>query len=86
VPVKVTYYAVVGTDRTIENPSGIVRRSHAADGPVDESLARNFSWTFTNAIYQQERGENSGPDLVEISADEAGVLIERFRKRWEGVS
>jgi hypothetical protein len=83
---KVTYYTVVGENRTIENPSGLVRRRHAAGGPVDESLARDLSWTFTDAIYQLERGENFGPELVEISDDEARVLIERFREKWEGAS
>ncbi len=84
VPEKITYYAVLGAGRTIVNPSGIVRRRHAAAGPVDESLARDLSWSFTNAIYQLERGENFGPELVEISEDDAGVLVEQFRKRWEG--
>jgi uncharacterized alpha-E superfamily protein len=84
VPEKVTYYAVVGLGRTIEHPSGIVRRRHAAAGVADESLTRDFSWTFTDAIYQQERGENFGPELVEISEDEAGALMERFRVKWEG--
>jgi hypothetical protein len=83
---QVTYYAVVGETRTIENPSGLVRRRLAAGGPVDESLARDLSWSFTDAIYQLERGENFGPDLVEISEDEARVLIERFRERWDGAS
>ena len=83
-PEKITYYAVVGAGRTIEHPSGIVRRRHVAAGPTDESLTRDFSWTFTDAIYQQERGENFGPELVEISEDEADVLMERFRKTWEG--
>jgi len=86
VPEKVTYYAVVGQNRTIGNPSGLVRRRHAAVGPVDESLSRDLSWSFTDAIYQLERGENFGPELVEISEDEANVLIERFRQRWEGAS
>lgn len=80
------YYAVVGANRTIDNPSGLVRRRQAADGPVDESLARDLSWRFTDAIYQQERGENFGPDLVEISEDEARALIDRFRERWQGTS
>ena len=83
-PEKITYYAVVGAGRTIDHPSGIVRRRHAAAGPADESFTRDFSWTFTDAIYQQERGENFGPELVEISEDEAGVLMERFRERWGG--
>jgi len=41
-----------------------------------------MSWTFTDAVYQQERGENPGPELVEISEGEAEVLIERFREKW----
>jgi hypothetical protein len=86
VPEKVTYYAVVGASRTIDNPSGLVRRRHAVGGPVDESLTHDLSWSFTDAIYQQERGENFGPDLIEINADEAGALIERFRERWGGAS
>ena len=85
-PEKVTYYAVVGENRTIGNPSGLVRRRHAAGGPVDESLTRDLSWSFTDAIYQLERGENFGPELVEISEDEANVLMERFKCRWEGAS
>ena len=85
-PEKVTYYAVVGENRTIGNPSGLVRRRHAAGGQVDESLARDLSWTFTDAIYQLERGENFGPELMEISEDEANVLVERFREKWGGAS
>ncbi len=85
-PEKVIYYAVVGENRTIGNPSGLVRRRHAATGPVDESLARDLSWSFTDAIYQLERGENFGPELVEVSEDEAIALVERFRARWEGAS
>ncbi len=85
-PEKVTYYAVVGEDRTIGNPSGLVRRRHSAGGPVDESLARDLSWSFTDAIYQLERGENFGPELMEISEDEANVLVGRFRETWGGVS
>jgi hypothetical protein len=77
-----TYYAVIGTGRTTANPSGLVRRRLTAEGPVDESIARDFSWRFTDAIYQHERGENFGPELVEISEDEADALIERFREKW----
>jgi hypothetical protein len=33
-------------------------------------------------IYQWERGEEMGPDLVEISQGEAEELIERFREKW----
>jgi hypothetical protein len=76
------YYAVVGTGRTPADPSGVARRRNTPEGPVDESFTRDCSWQFTNAIYQWERGENVGPDLVEISAEEAAGLVERFRRRW----
>jgi hypothetical protein len=78
----VNYYAVVGLGRTADNPSGLVRRRQTADGPVDESVSRDLTWVFTDAIYQWERGENFGPELVEISAGEADELIARFRERW----
>lgn len=79
---RVIYYAVVGAGRTAENPSGLARRTLAHNGPVDESLTRDLSWKITDAIYQVERGENFGPDLVEISGEEAAALIERFREKW----
>jgi hypothetical protein len=79
---QITYFAVIGTGRTVADPSGLVRRRNTPDGPVDESFTPDCSWRFTNAIYQEERGENFGPELVEISADEAAGLVERFRRRW----
>jgi hypothetical protein len=63
----------------------LVRRRVIPGGFADESLARDLSWKFTDAIYQDERGENFGPDLVEVSDEEAGRIIERFREKW-GVS
>jgi hypothetical protein len=81
-PEEIAYYAVIGTGRTAANPSGLVRRRYTGEGPIDESLARDFSWKFTDAVYQDERGENFGPDLVEISQGEAEALIERFRAKW----
>jgi hypothetical protein len=81
-PEEIFYYAVIGTGRTVANPSGLVRRRYTADGPIDESLTRDFSWKFTDAVYQDERGENFGPDLVEISPGEAEALVERFREKW----
>jgi hypothetical protein len=82
VPEHIVYYAVIGTGRTITDPSGLVRRRRTTEGAVDEAFTRELSWKFTDAIYQDERGENFGPDLVEISAGEAEALIERFRQKW----
>jgi uncharacterized alpha-E superfamily protein len=76
----------VGLSDTVatENRSRRRRRRHSVAGPVDESLTRDLSWSFTNAIYQQERGENPGPELVEVSEEQARALVERFRQKWEG--
>ena len=79
-PIK--YYAILGSGRTAENPSGLARRRHTHDGFVDESVNREMEWVFTDAIYQWERGENFGPELIEISEPQAAELIERFRERW----
>jgi hypothetical protein len=80
----IKYYAVVPEHRTIGNPSGLARRRFFEGEPVDESLRRDFSWGFTDAIYQAERGENLGPELVEVSEEEANRIIERFRAKWVG--
>jgi len=51
-------------------------------GRVDESFGRSLTWERSSEIYQWERGENFGPELVEISAEDAEELIARFRERW----
>jgi hypothetical protein len=79
---EITYYAVIGAGRTVRDPSGLARRRMDHGVPVDEALARDLSWKFTDALYQDERGENFGPELVEISNEEAAGLIERFREKW----
>jgi len=78
---RITYYAVVGGNRTIDNPSGLVRRLQHDDGPADESLRRDFSWKFTPVIVEWERGD-FGEELVEVSHEQAEKIIEYFRARW----
>jgi hypothetical protein len=79
---NIKYYAVLSDGRSPDNPSGLARRTFTPDGRLDESLRRDLTWARSAEIYQWERGENFGPDLVEISADEAARLVERFRRRW----
>jgi hypothetical protein len=80
---SVKYYAIVGSGRTVRNPSGIARRTFGTDGPVDEALRRDLTWQRDAAIIEWEHGD-VGPELVEISEAEALVLVERFRERWGG--
>jgi hypothetical protein len=80
---ELKYYAIVGIDRTADNPSGIARRSLSAEGPIDEALQRDLTWKRSSAVVKWEYGD-VGADLVEISEAEAEALIERFREKWSG--
>jgi hypothetical protein len=81
-PDKITYYAVVGGSRTVEDPYGLVRRlDFDGDGFTDEGLRKDFSWMFTPAIAEWERGEFTY-DLVEVSHAKASEIIEYFREKW----
>jgi hypothetical protein len=77
----VKYYAIVGSGRTRQNPSGLARRVISADGQVDEALRRDLTWQRDAAIIEWEHGD-AGADLVEISDAEAQAVIERFREKW----
>jgi hypothetical protein len=78
---SVRYYAIVGSGRTAQNPSGIARRTFGTDGPIDEALRRDLTWQRDAAIIEWEHGD-VGPELVEISEAAAEELVERFRVKW----
>jgi hypothetical protein len=78
---KITYYAIVGGDRTVGNPSGLVRRLQHDDGADDEALRKDFSWKFTPLIVEWERGD-LGEELIEVSHHKAEKIIQYFRDRW----
>jgi len=81
-PDKIIYYAVVGGDRTVEDPYGLVRRLNFEDGGfTDEGLRKDFSWKFTPAIAEWEHGDFAY-ELVEISHAQASEIIEYFRGKW----
>jgi hypothetical protein len=80
-PHKITYYAIISGDRTIDNPYGLLRRLEHDDGPSDEGLRKDFSWDFTPLIVEWERGD-FGQELVEVSHEQASKIIEYFRSRW----
>ncbi len=80
-PETITYYAIVGGDRTIDNPYGLARRLHQVDGPEDECLLRDFTWDDTPVIVEWERGDFAD-ELVEVSQEQADKIIGYFRDRW----
>jgi hypothetical protein len=76
---KITYYAIVGGSDTLDNPRGLVRRLEHDDGPSDEGLSDDFSWSFTPVIVEWERGDFAN-ELVEVSHERASEIIEYFRR------
>ena len=78
---EMEYYAVVGSGRTAQDPSGLVRRRASSEGRVDEALQRNLTWAPSSAIVEWEYGD-VGAELVKISDADAQTLIERFREKW----
>ena len=80
--INITYYAIMDELATAELPAGIARRSILADGgTLDEALHRDLIWRRTPLIVSWRRGESTD-DLVEVPAEEAQRIIERFRERW----
>jgi hypothetical protein len=78
---EVKYYAIVGSGRTAQNPSGIARRTFSPNGPIDEALRRDLTWQRDAAIAEWEYGD-VGAELVEVSEADAAELIARFREKW----
>ncbi|MGH3186836.1 MAG: hypothetical protein ACRDPY_22060 [Streptosporangiaceae bacterium] len=78
---KITYYAIVAGSNTLGNPRGLVRRLEHDDGPSDEALNDDFSWSFTSVIAEWEHGDFDD-DLVEVSHEQASEIIEYFRREW----
>lgn len=79
---KITFYAIVGGNRTIDNPYGLVRRlEFDQDGFTDEALRKDFSWNFTPLIVEWEQGDFED-ELVEVSHEQAEKIIQYFRERW----
>jgi hypothetical protein len=76
---NVTYYAVTGAGRTVDDPRGIVRRRTFADGGFeDEGFHRDLTWKFTPIIVEWENG-NFARELEEVSEEKAMQIIENFR-------
>jgi hypothetical protein len=80
-PDKITYYAVIGGARTVDNPYGLVRRLETDWGFTDETIRKDFSWIFTPVIVEWQAG-SFDDELVEVSHEQAEKIIQYFRERW----
>ena len=74
----ISYYAIVNEFSSRERPLGIVRRVKHEGGQRDEVFSRDLKWEHTALLYSAERGDLTN-DLVPISEEEAGRIVERIR-------
>ncbi len=83
---KITYYAVTLNAGDRADPDGLARRRRLSEGGIeDEMLRQDLTWKRDTVIVEWKRGEAT-EELHQIGEDEANVLMERFRQRWEGAS
>ncbi|MGW0806632.1 hypothetical protein [Nonomuraea sp. NPDC002799] len=77
---QITYYALLLSRSTRENPSGLARRRRLPGGGiVDETFQRDLRWHDSDVIWEWRHGESS-EDLVEISEAEAQRVMDRFQE------
>jgi hypothetical protein len=79
----VKYFAIIRGSDSPEHPSGLARRTVTPRGRLDETLRRDLTWVRDSAIYEWERGEEMGTDLVEISEADAELIIRGFQREWD---
>jgi len=88
-------FALKSPDRFKEKLAKMIKRypDQASDklaSAIHDGIRYTFlfpaeDWERDSVISEWKRGEAT-EELLEISEGEAGALIERFRKRWEGTS
>ena len=75
---KITYYALIDDFSSRDQPGGVLRRIEKDKGNVDEVFSRNLTWDASPLLRAAEHGDTMF-DFVEISEDEANVIVARIR-------
>lgn len=76
----VQYFALLRDGGTAETASGLVRRTHIKPMPTDEVIGNDLGWHPTEYLRLYWLGHND-QDHVEVSAEFAAQLIERWRAK-----
>jgi hypothetical protein len=85
-PDKVTYYAIVDTLSSREQPAGVFRRTYMeAGGRRDEAFTRDLVWKDSWSLVSAERGDLQN-EFVEITEDEANQIVDRIRATVTGTN
>ena len=85
-PDKVTYYAIVDDLSSREQPAGVLRRIYfEAGGRRDEAFSQDLVWIRTVLLVSAERGDLQN-EFIEITEDEAALIVERIRARVTGIT
>jgi hypothetical protein len=78
---KITFFAIVGREATVDRPLGLLRRLPYDNGWEDEVLRKDFSWRRSPLIVEWERGSYEN-ELVEVSHEQASRIVGYFRERF----
>lgn len=76
------YFALLRESGNAETASGLVRRIHTKPRPTDEVIGNDLEWHPTEYLYLYWLGHNDQAH-VEVSAEFAAQLIERWRAKWQ---
>jgi hypothetical protein len=79
---KITYYAILDSGDTVDEPHGLLRRLDHDDGPEDEALGHDLSWHRSARLIEHERGRIYDEELVEVSHEQASRIVEYFREKF----
>jgi hypothetical protein len=82
---KVTYYAIVDSYSSRDEPAGVLRRIERDKGQRDQAFGRDLRWEHTPLLYSYERG-NMDNQLYEIAEDQAAEIMRRIRRQVTGGS
>src|SRR5258708_2434550 len=77
----VTYYALIRDDGLLENANGLVRRTHTKPLYKDEAIGNDLEWHPTDYLDRYYILGTMDRDHVEVSAEFAEALLERWRER-----